>query len=86
MTTPGRRAGGVRRGGRVVISSLTGKPMQWDDDATEGVKGTGERARRRPDRPIIPDRLAEDTPDPGEDESNDARLAQDVPPHWDRGA
>lgn len=75
-----------RASGRVVISSLTGKPMTWDGaepDSPAGrvgrASGAGETA------PILPDRVAEDRPEPGADESNDARIAGDVPPHWGRG-
>lgn len=82
------------RRGPVVISSLTGKPMEWDPDAgTTGEAGAsggagspraaGSASGRR--RPILPDRLDEDQPEPGADESNDARIAGDVPPHWGRG-
>ena len=63
--------------GRVVISSLTGEPMPWDDDETAGTDAAP--------RPVLPKRVAEDRPAPGEDESNDRRLRQDVPPHWGRG-
>ena len=50
------------RPGPVVISSLTGKPMDWPQgDETQ------------------------DTPEPRNSQSNDARLAGDVPPHWGRG-
>ena len=65
------------RRGRVVISSLTGKPIPWDEEE--------QQAAREEHRPILPDRLAEDAPDPRADESNDARIARDVPPHWGRG-
>lgn len=82
------------RRGPVVISSLTGKPIHWDPDAgttgeagVSGGAGSPRAARsasgRR--RPILPDRLDEDQPEPGADESNDARIAGDVPPHWGRG-
>lgn len=71
--------GGARPPRRVVISSVTGRPIPWgeqDDPAPE-----------RPDaperRPILPNRVAEDAPEP--DESNDARIAGDVPPHWGSG-
>lgn len=64
----------------VVISSITGKPMDWEpENGSEG--GAGEK--KEPSRPILPDRVDEDQPEPGE--SNDARLAGDVPPHWGRG-
>ncbi|UYG17056.1 hypothetical protein BRM3_01050 [Brachybacterium huguangmaarense] len=75
---PSTRAGasGSRR---VVVSSITGRPMSWDDP---------EAARRlRPDdAPVLPDRLHDEGPEPGADESNDARIARDVPPHWGTGA
>lgn len=64
---------------RAVISSLTGKPIPWEDEDDPAAAAT-------PRTPLIPDRLSEDAPEPGADESNDARLAQDVPPHWGRGA
>jgi hypothetical protein len=66
--------------GRVVISSVTGKPITWDETGpprTPATAGTG--------APILPDRVAEDAPEPGSDESNDDRIAGDVPPHWGRG-
>jgi len=52
--------------------------MSWDDP---------EAARRlRPDdAPVLPDRLHDEGPEPGADESNDARIARDVPPHWGTG-
>lgn len=69
---------GARR--RVVISSVTGKPIPWDDE------GPAERtAASQERRPVLPNRVAEDAPEPGTDESNDARIAGDVPPHWGRG-
>lgn len=76
---------------RVVISSLTGKPMQWEPPSGSGTgpdrsSDGSARASGRADRPLIPDRAAGDEPDPPADESNDARLAADVPPHWGRGA
>ena len=64
---------------RVVISSITGKPIQWED-------GSGPAPATSREAPkVLPDRLAEDAPEPGADESNDARLRGDVPPHWGRG-
>ncbi|WP_157697061.1 hypothetical protein [Brachybacterium avium] len=77
----GRRAadgGAARPPGRVVISSVTGRPIPWDepDPSSSGDPAAQNR------RPILPDRVEEDSPEPGADESNDARLAQDVPPHW----
>lgn len=91
-----RHGGGEHRPrrGPVVISSLTGKPMEWDPDAgttrdpgaSAGAgcpRATGSASDRR--RPILPDRLDEDQSEPGADESNDARIAGDVPPHWGRG-
>lgn len=74
MTSAG---GAARPPRRVVISSVTGKPIPWDDE--EEVAAAPER------RPLLPDRVAEDAPEPGADESNDARIAGDVPPHWGRG-
>lgn len=70
----------VQRRGPVVVSSLTGKPISWP--ASESPAPQSSRARR----PVIPDRVRADEPEPGTDESNDARLAQDVPPHWGRGS
>ncbi len=66
---------------RVVISSVTGKPIDWDESAATPPGRPGGQERR----PILPDRVEEDAPDPGTDESNDARIAGDVPPHWGRG-
>ena len=65
---------------RVVISSVTGKPIAWEDEDADQRSGS---ARER--RPIVPDRVREDEPEPGADESNDSRIAGDVPPHWGRG-
>ena len=65
---------------RVVISSLTGRPMEWEDDSEPAPATTrGEEPK------VLPDRVAGDAPEPGADESNDARLSGDVPPHWGRG-
>ena len=76
MSSTSGTGGEGRAPRRVVISSVTGKPISWDEPAQE----------RSPDpRPILPDRVAEDAPEPGADESNDARIAGDVPPHWGRG-
>lgn len=66
--------------GRVVISSVTGKPITWDGDHEDG-PSTSATERR----PILPDRVREDEPAPGVDESNDARIAGETPPHWGRG-
>lgn len=61
----------------VVVSSLTGQPMPWH--------ASSERADPATEEPsVLRRRAASDAPEPGE--SNDARLAQDVPPHWGRGA
>jgi len=68
----------VSAGRKVVISSVTGKPIPWEDEESAPAAG--------PRPPLFPDRVAEDAPEPGTDESNDARLAQDVPPHWGTGA
>ena len=66
---------------RVVISSVTGKPIPWDESpSTPPGRPAGQERR-----PILPDRVDEDAPEPGNDESNDARIAGDVPPHWGRG-
>lgn len=69
----------AHRGGRVVISSVTGEPIAWEDTGPTR-RGGGEGA------PVIPDRMRDEQPEPGADESNDARLARDVPPHWGTGA
>jgi hypothetical protein len=67
------------RGSRkVVISSVTGKPIHWEEQDS-----APEHAAPAP-RPIVPDRVEADAPEPGADESNDARLSGDVPPHWGR--
>ncbi|WP_157773392.1 hypothetical protein [Brachybacterium vulturis] len=74
-------AGPSRPRRRVVISSITGEPIPWDESEDPPRGGTAAQDRR----PILPDRVAEDAPEPGTDESNDARIAGDVPPHWGRG-
>ncbi|MDN5820408.1 MAG: hypothetical protein L0H39_02855 [Brachybacterium sp.] len=86
MTAKGtaRGAGGggaARPPRRVVISSVTGEPIPWDEPDSPSPQGPAVQDRR----PILPDRVAEDAPGPGADESNDDRLARDVPPHWGRG-
>lgn len=79
-TEPDTAAGAAR--GRVVISSVTGKPIAWE----EPEKADDRLGTRAPaSRPILPDRVPEDAPEPGADESHDARIAGDVPPHWGRG-
>ncbi|MFE5775815.1 hypothetical protein [Brachybacterium sp. NPDC056505] len=80
--------GADRRSGRVVISSLTGKPIPWDDgDRTGGAHGDGARAPRRGEEPrVIPDRASEDAPEAGERSGHDAEILRDVPPHWGTGA
>ncbi|HJG91243.1 hypothetical protein [Brachybacterium massiliense] len=80
-TAPGPGTGAAQPRRRVVISSLTGKPIEWDEPETP----SKERPAAGEHRPILPDRVAEDAPEPGADESNDARIAGDVPPHWGRG-
>lgn len=75
----GRGAAGRPR--RVVISSVTGKPIPWDESEEPGAGRSSAQERR----PILPDRVDGDAPEPGADESNDARIAGDVPPHWGRG-
>lgn len=80
MTDGGSGASGGPR--RVVISSVTGRPMEWDGTASAPRRTTGGAGAA----PIVPDRASEDAPEPGSDTSNDSRLAQDVPPHWGRGA
>jgi hypothetical protein len=76
----GSDGGAARPPRRVVVSSLTGRPIPWDEPETDG------RDARSPEPgPILPERVAEDAPEPGSDESNDARIAGDVPPHWGRG-
>lgn len=80
MTSGSGTGGAGHAPRRIVISSVTGRPIPWDEPAQEG------RQDRSPDpRPILPDRVSEDAPEPGADESNDARIAGDVPPHWGRG-
>lgn len=79
MSTHG--SGPARPQRRVVISSLTGKPIPWEEPETSAQEPPAASERR----PILPDRVAEDAPEPGADESNDARIAGDVPPHWGRG-
>ena len=69
---------------RVVISSVTGKPIAWEDEGPDEIAGQDSTAARER-RPIMPDRVREDEPEPGADESNDSRIAGDVPPHWGRG-
>lgn len=66
------------RPGRIVISSVTGRPIPWDDP------DEGTPVRDQP--PLFPSRVAEDSPEPDTDESNDARLTADRPPHWGNGA
>lgn len=74
------RGRAARPARRVVVSSVTGKPIDWGaQDASAPTPSRGEEPK------VLPDRLAEDAPEPGADESNDARLTQDVPPHWGRG-
>ncbi|WP_394215460.1 hypothetical protein [Brachybacterium vulturis] len=73
--------GTVTPGRRVVISSVTGKPIPWDESPPAPSEGPAAQDRR----PILPDRVDEDAPEPGTDESNDTRLAGDVPPHWGGG-
>ncbi|GAA1316331.1 hypothetical protein [Brachybacterium tyrofermentans] len=75
-----RRASGSGSSRRVVISSVTGKPFPWDDESPAERPATSKERR-----PVLPNRVAEDAPEPGTDESNDARIAGDVPPHWGRG-
>lgn len=72
------------RSGSVVISSLTGRPMDWDEQPTDdrAARPNGPGTQHVP---ILPDRMDEDRPEPGTDESNDARIAGDVPPHWGLG-
>ena len=74
------RGRAARPARRVVVSSVTGKPIDWEaQDAAAPAASRGEEPK------VLPDRLAEDAPEPGTDESNDARLSGDVPPHWGRG-
>ncbi|WP_114853697.1 hypothetical protein [Brachybacterium sp. YJGR34] len=60
MSTSGEERPRRRSPEKVVISSVTGKPIAWEDEPEDG-------------------------PEPGAEESNDARIAGDVPPHWGRG-
>lgn len=72
---------------RVVISSVTGRPIPWDEEPDGRDGASGAAAAARPDeRPVIPDRLSEDAPEPGEAADHDARILRDVPPHWGTGA
>lgn len=80
MTSEESRAGGRRPAHRVVISSVTGLPIAWDGDAAAGPRTAAGGG------PIVPDRAAEDAPEPGQDTTNDDRLTRDVPPHWGTGA
>jgi len=66
--------------GRVVISSVTGKPIAWDTGRDDSAAAPAPERR-----PILPDRVSEDEPEPGADESNDTRIAGEIPPHWGRG-
>lgn len=68
---------------RVVISSLTGMPMEWEDDSDDSEPAPASSRGEEPK--VLPDRVSGDAPEPGADESNDARLSGDVPPHWGRG-
>ena len=53
----GRAARPVRR---VVVSSVTGKPIDWEvKDASAPAASRGEEPK------VLPDRLAEDAPEPG---------------------
>lgn len=70
--------------GRVVISSLTGRPIPWEDP--EDHAGPAGAAARGEEPKVLPDRVREDAAEPGADESNDSRLARDRPPHWGTGA
>ena len=66
-----RPTAGTRPGpGRVVISSVTGRPIVWDSEREDGAAGPASTRR-----PILPDRAREDEPESGADESNDARIA-----------
>lgn len=80
--------GSGRRAGRVVISSITGKPIPWDDETAAEGSGAGRArtAQRGDEPPLIPDRAGEDTPEAGERAGHDAQILRDVPPHWGTGA
>ena len=67
--------------GRIVVSSLTGAPMAWGEPAP-----SRRRSAEREDTPVLPDRMVDEQPEAGVDESNDERLRRDVPPHWGTGA
>ena len=71
----------AQRPRRVVISSVTGEPIPWEEPERTGRSRPAAQERR----PILPDRVRDDAPEPGADESNDARITGDVPPHWGRG-
>src|SRR5699024_266532 len=76
-----RPTAGTRPGpGRVVISSVTGRPIVWDSEREDGAAGPASTRR-----PILPDRAREDEPESGADESNDARIAGEIPPHRGQG-
>ncbi|MFC0675867.1 hypothetical protein [Brachybacterium hainanense] len=69
------------RRGRVVISSLTGEPIPWDEESQAPVPGPG-----AVDRPLIPDCAEADSRDvETSGSSDDARITRDVPPHWGNG-
>lgn len=75
---------------RVVISSITGKPIPWDDGASAapGADGGAERSGRGTGgagSPVIPNKAGEDAPEAGEADSRDAQILRDVPPHWGTG-
>ena len=64
--------------------------MQRDSDTRDAVAGlaAGRFGHVVVTAPRVVDVLVsydEDAPEPGADESNDARIAGDVPPHWGRG-
>ncbi|PWH07734.1 hypothetical protein DEO23_03730 [Brachybacterium endophyticum] len=74
---------------RVVISSITGKPIPWDDGtpaagADDGAERSGRRAGAA-GPPVIPNKAGEDAPEAGETGSREAQILRDVPPHWGTG-
>lgn len=71
---------------RVVISSLTGKPMDYPtaSDSLASARPGGGAGSADAKRPVIPRRPAIPNRAPSDEgtDSNDDRLRQNVPPHW----
>lgn len=72
--------------GRVVVSSLTGRPIAWGGDRDAATPRHAAAGGASAEPKVLPDRMADEQPEPGRDESNDVRLLQDVPPHWGTGS